>query len=463
MSVHQVEEEEEEEDEFEDPSTPGQMQSIPLLPLALTWSKDDDVTFSGFNNSEAPGTSGMQQRNSEVQSHIPSFRRVSRQSRSADRQADMELDMVGLSRESIYLTRQLLDVLCRIPMTIETLTATLTEEVRQFGRPKSSESSGGPRVSSVRGARNSVSSGDQEYEEQEGWRSARSSLLAKSSQPLSGQSQEPDDRVTPQGVFYRDIPHLINADGNYLFCRYWMPKTQPRALVMLIHSAGEHCGRYKRIIAMLLNQSLLVFSHDHIGHGQSEGPRMMVPDFRIYIRDCLQHIDMFKRRYPMLKLYLLSQSMGGLIAVYILYDRPGDIAGAIFMSPLLLMNPESAKPLKMFIAKVMYHMLPNLPMGYIDPRLTSRDESQVQAYIDDPLIYHGPVRVGFAFEVLNALTKIEKMIPSITAPMLILHGDADSLSDIRGSYILYGKVGSQDKTFKVMHFSLKMKVHVKLL
>uniref|UniRef100_UPI00398F511C monoglyceride lipase-like n=1 Tax=Pristiophorus japonicus TaxID=55135 RepID=UPI00398F511C len=265
------------------------------------------------------------------------------------------------------------------------------------------------------------------------------------------ESQEPDDRVTPQGVFYRDLPHLINADGNYLFCRYWMPKTQPRALVMLIHSAGEHCGRYKRIIAMLLNQSLLVFAHDHIGHGQSEGPRIIVRDFKIYIRDCLQHIDMLKRMYPTLKLYLLSLCMGGTIAIYILRGRPGDIAGAIFIAPLLLMNPESATPQKMLMAKVMYHVVPNLPMGYIDPRLLSRDESQVQAYIDDPLVYHGPVRVRFSIEVLNALTKIEKLLPSITTPMLILHGDADSLSDIRGSYIMYGKVGSQDRTFKVFN------------
>uniref|UniRef100_UPI00398F6D89 monoglyceride lipase-like n=1 Tax=Pristiophorus japonicus TaxID=55135 RepID=UPI00398F6D89 len=264
-----------------------------------------------------------------------------------------------------------------------------------------------------------------------------------------GKSQEPDDRVTPQGVFYRDLPHLINADGNYLFCRYWMPKTQPRALVMLIHGAAEHCGRYQRIIAMLLNQSLFVFAHDHIGHGQSEGPRMMVPDFRIYIRDCLQHIDMLKRRYPTLKLYLLSLSMGGTMAIYILHDRPGDIAGAIFLSPLLLMNPESAKPLRMFMAKVMYRALPNLPMDFIDPRFISRVESQVQAYIDDPLVYHGPVRVRFAIEVLNALIKIEKLLPSIMTPMLILHGDADSLSNIMGSYIFFGKVGSQDKTFKV--------------
>ncbi|XP_055503945.1 monoacylglycerol lipase-like [Leucoraja erinacea] len=102
----------------------------------------------------------------------------------------------------------------------------------------------------------------------------------------------------------------------------------------------------------------------------------------------------------------------------------------------------------MLLAKLLYHMLPRLPLGYIDPLAISSDNRQVSTYINDPLVYHGPVTVKFAFEVLNALNTIEKLFPTITSPVLIMHGDADTLSDIRGSYIMYGKLGSMDKTFK---------------
>uniref|UniRef100_UPI00398EDCF6 uncharacterized protein n=1 Tax=Pristiophorus japonicus TaxID=55135 RepID=UPI00398EDCF6 len=124
-----VEEEEFEEEELTEQLTPGaggQMQSTPLLPLANASSKDD-LTFPGFEISEVPGISSVQQRSSGVESRMPSLRKVSHQSRSADRQADAELDMVGLSRENIQLTRHLLDVLGRIPATIQNLTATVTE------------------------------------------------------------------------------------------------------------------------------------------------------------------------------------------------------------------------------------------------------------------------------------------------------------------------------------------------
>ncbi|XP_051874044.1 monoglyceride lipase isoform X2 [Pristis pectinata] len=227
------------------------------------------------------------------------------------------------------------------------------------------------------------------------------------------------DRLTPQGLLYRDLKHFVNEDGNYLFCRYWEPSTPPRALVMIVHGTGEHSGSYVNVATMLVNQSLFVFSHDHVGHGQSEGQRLNVSNFRIYVRDCLQHIDMMKYRYPDLKIFLLAHSMGGLVAIYAMHDRPDDIAGAIFIAPLVALNPESARPWK------------------------------VRNFYEDPLCYHGAMKVGFAAVLLNALTGLENLLPSITAPVLILHGDADKMCDIKGSHIMYEMVTSTDKTLKV--------------
>lgn len=41
---------------------------------------------------------------------------------------------------------------------------------------------------------------------------------------------EPGDapRLSPQGVPYTDLQHIVNADGLHLFCRYWEPAGPPR-------------------------------------------------------------------------------------------------------------------------------------------------------------------------------------------------------------------------------------------
>ncbi len=48
-----------------------------------------------------------------------------------------------------------------------------------------------------------------------------------------------------------------------------------------------------------------------VGHGQSEGERMNIKDFQVYVRDSLQHIDLMKSRHPNLPVFIIGHSMVG--------------------------------------------------------------------------------------------------------------------------------------------------------
>ncbi|XP_026988960.1 monoglyceride lipase isoform X3 [Tachysurus fulvidraco] len=254
---------------------------------------------------------------------------------------------------------------------------------------------------------------------------------------------------TPQGVPYSNLPHIINADGLHLFCRYWEPEAPPKALVFVVHGAGEHCSGYADVAQKLTQHSLFVFSHDHVGHGQSEGERMNIKNFQIYIRDCLQHIDLIRTRYPSLPVFILGHSMGGAISILTVCERPQDFAGVVLIAPMIQMNPESATPFKVFIAKVLNHMAPSLSIGSIDPKLVSRDPKQVQAYESDELVYHGGLRVSFGMQLMAASSRIIAELPNISWPFLLLHGTADKLCDIRGSHLMNNQAKSTDKKMKV--------------
>lgn len=269
--------------------------------------------------------------------------------------------------------------------------------------------------------------------------------VADSSMPEPGAAP----RRSPQGVPYTDLPHIVNADGLHLFCRYWEPAGPPRALVFIAHGAAEHCGPYDEIAQRLKELSLLAFAHDHVGHGQSEGDRVNVKDFQVYIRDSLQHIDLMKSRHPDLPVFIVGHSMGGAIAILTACERPGDFAGVVLIAPLVQMNPESATPFKVFMAKLLNHMLPSLSMGSIDSKWISRDKRQVEAYDTDELNYHGGLRISFGMQLMAAVDRIEREIPSISWPFLLLHGDTDKLCDIRGSRMMYENSSSTDKKIKI--------------
>ncbi|XP_064375052.1 monoglyceride lipase isoform X4 [Dromaius novaehollandiae] len=237
-------------------------------------------------------------------------------------------------------------------------------------------------------------------------------MSSKSKGHSSRMPEESSPKRSPLNIPYKDLPHIINADGQHLFCRYWKPAGTPRALVFIAHGAGEHCGRYDDLAQRLTGLNLFVFAHDHVGHGQSEGDRMVVSDFHIFIRDSLQHIDLMKKEHPGLPILILGHSM-------------------------------------VFAAKVLNFVLPNLSLGSIDPNAISRNKKEMESYTADPLVYHGGMKVSFVIQLMNAIARIERALPKLTLPILVLHGSSDKLCDIKGSYLLMDTVQSQDKTLKV--------------
>ncbi|XP_075039731.1 monoglyceride lipase [Mixophyes fleayi] len=253
----------------------------------------------------------------------------------------------------------------------------------------------------------------------------------------------------PQDAPTKDPQRYVNADGQKIYCRDWIPSSPPRALVFVVHGAGEHCNRYDDMAQILTGLNFLVFSHDHVGHGQSEGERMIVSDFQVYIRDGLQHVDLMRKEHPDLPLFLCGHSMGGAISILMANERPDLFSGLILISPLVLPNPESASSFKVFAAKILNHVLPNFSLGCIDPNYVSRNKTEVESYSSDPLVNHGGMKVSFAVQLLNATARVEKALPHFNLPLLLFHGTTDKLCDFRGSQLMMETITSVDKTLKV--------------
>lgn len=50
---------------------------------------------------------------------------------------------------------------------------------------------------------------------------------------------------------------------------------------------------------------------------------------------------------------------------------------------------------------------------------------------------------------MNAVMRLEDRMKSIGCPLFILHGDADPISDVKSSHVIYDEVQSLDKEIKV--------------
>lgn len=83
------------------------------------------------------------------------------------------------------------------------------------------------------------------------------------------------------------------------------------------------------------------------------------------------------------------------------------------------------------------------------PQADSIPSSQVDLYDSDPLVCRAGLKVCFGIQLLNAVSRVERAMPRLTLPFLLLQGSADRLCDSKGAYLLMESSRSQDKTLKV--------------
>lgn len=257
------------------------------------------------------------------------------------------------------------------------------------------------------------------------------------------------------GFLADDNSSFRNADGHKIICRSWTSEGQPRALVFLAHGYAEHSGVpcYETLAMALVGLGCHVFAHDHVGHGKSEGPRAIVDSVDTYVQDLFTHLDTVRQRYPGKPVYLFGHSMGGLLVAAAALKRPKDYAGVVMMAPLLAMDKEQATWFRTTMARFLGRIVPNLPISSLDLSLVSKDPVVVNWMTQDPLRYHGLVRVGWAAAILKALEEVQAKMETFEVPFLIQHGSADKLCDLGGSELFFKKALSKDKTIKVYNDS----------
>jgi acylglycerol lipase len=234
---------------------------------------------------------------------------------------------------------------------------------------------------------------------------------------------------------------------NDLFTREWPAADSPVAGLLLVHGFAEHCGRYDHLARALVPLGLRVFAYDHRGHGRSPGRRGYIHRFEMLRTDLDAQIDRVAGMLGQLPLYLFGHSMGGLLLThYLATTRHAPLAGAIISSPLLAI-PESVPVWKLRASALLSATVPGLPVERLDASAISRDPAAVQAYEEDPLVYHGPIVARTGAELLRGIRQTLPRMKQIALPLLVLHGTSDRLAPVAGGQRLVDEAASADKTF----------------
>jgi alpha-beta hydrolase superfamily lysophospholipase len=215
----------------------------------------------------------------------------------------------------------------------------------------------------------------------------------------------------------------LDGHGGRLVARTWSGGGAATHVVLLAHGYGEHIGRYEHVAAALVANGAVVYGVDHVGHGRSEGERVLIPDFEDVVDD-LHEVDLRAREeHPGLPVVLIGHSMGGLIAARYA-QRHGDSLAALVLSGPLVGAWEAVGQLL---------ALPEIPDVPLDITTLSRDPQVGADYASDPLVWHGPFKRPTLEAIDTALGAVRDG-PSVgPLPLMWAHGAADQLVPPAGS------------------------------
>ncbi len=228
--------------------------------------------------------------------------------------------------------------------------------------------------------------------------------------------------------------------GVTLFRQCWLPDDPPRATLVNLHGLGDHSGLYPMIAEWFVPRGIAVRAFDLRGHGRSGGQRAYLDDWRDY-RDDL-HTFLLRLTGPE-PVFLLGNSLGGLVVLEYALHHPAGLAGVIAAAPAL--GDVGVPRLLMLAGRVLSRIWPRFSMTTgMDLDGISRVPEAERAVLEDPL-FHSVGTARLSTEVVAAIERVQRDAPSLTVPVLLLHGTADRLVSPDGTRRFFGRLTVADR------------------
>lgn len=276
-----------------------------------------------------------------------------------------------------------------------------------------------------------------------------------------------------------DTNQLTCSDDFQLFYRVWIPENHNvHSVVQIFHGMAEHSARYDRFARYLNGLGIAVYAQDHRGHGQTSsdddlGWFASQKGWQRVMQDGYELSLLIAQNHPQSDLFLFGHSMGSFLVRSLITQHSARYAGAV------LSGTGASQGLLGVAGKVLARvrsvkkhgkrpdsLLDSLSFGAFnkafEPSKTSfdwlsRDEAEVQAYIEDQLC--GFVCTSrFFVDLLTGISmannrRLMQKIPR-DFPLLIISGANDPVGNfgkgVQQVYQAYRDAGIEDVTLQLI-------------
>jgi alpha-beta hydrolase superfamily lysophospholipase len=220
----------------------------------------------------------------------------------------------------------------------------------------------------------------------------------------------------------------------------------PRAVLLLVHGLGGHTARWDFLASFFAGRGISSYANELRGFGCTpERPRGHVDSFRVYERDILALREIIAAEHPGKKIFILGESLGGLIVFNLSGRNPDAFAGQILISPAFKNGMKF--PLSSYLtlaANIAFR-----PRKTIDVPFTAAMCTQD---VDYRAVMDGnpdELRVASLKLLMSSLSEqraAARLAAGLTVPPLFLIAGRDLLVDAPAARKMFKKLALADKT-----------------
>ena len=221
-----------------------------------------------------------------------------------------------------------------------------------------------------------------------------------------------------------------------------------KAVLLLVHGLGGHTGRWEPLAKFFANRGIASCALCLRGFGDSPGIKGDIDSFHTYLRDIDSLAAVIRAKYPTQKIFMLGESLGGLI-VFLAAIELGEIfKGLICLSPAFsdTLHIRAGVFWKVILSSIF--MPKKQFLVPLSLSCCSRDEQLVKQMEADPR-EHRFATARLLTQTLFAQQRAKAFINGLKMPVLFLLSGRDTVVSTDASVRIFKSLKCSDKTVKV--------------
>ncbi len=255
-----------------------------------------------------------------------------------------------------------------------------------------------------------------------------------------------DDPIAGNGENH----YFTSFDGTKIFYRVWRPISKINKIFIISHGMGGHGEFFVLLADKVFNEGIMVIAPDYRNHGHSDGKKGDLKKFNYILQDLHEFINYISEQYPDTPIYLLGESMGGVVNINYVAEYPENLTGMILFSPAVKIKFSLKRRILLILIT-----LPLLILRIFAPssRIISakgRENEGISNPIHQQYDKTDPnhlekISARYLIQLLKYIRKSVSKASKINIPTVIFQGTSDGEVSLEGVSEFFEKLNSDMK------------------